>query len=104
MRYYLSIVILILFTGCTNISYNQLSSDLDVNVTANLNASITVGEKITGNGTETLLFWFFRLPGTKYRASGSTTSMSYNSPSTLKIPLFTFDFKAKIIAFITSET
>ena len=33
-------------------SFNQLTSDVDVKVEANLNANVKVGEKITGSGSE----------------------------------------------------
>jgi len=80
-------ILSLLLFSCTNISYNQLSSDIDVNVTANLEATITVGEKITGTGSETTIFFFFRLPGTRYRAEGYTSSMNSASPATLKAPI-----------------
>ena len=66
---YICIIITLLITSCTNVSYNQLEGNVDVKITANLNADITVGDKISGNGSETLIFWFIRLPGNKYRAS-----------------------------------
>ena len=80
------VLTLILFS-CTNVSYNQLSGDIDVNVTANLEADITVGEKITGTGSETIIFFFFRLPGTRYKAEGYTSSMTSSSPSSFKFPI-----------------
>ena len=47
--------------GCTNISYNQLAADINVNVVADLEASITVGDKISGQGSETVILFFFKL-------------------------------------------
>ena len=84
------IFILASFTlfSCTNVSYNQLSGDIDVNVTADLEANITVGDKISGSGSETVILFFFRLPGTRYRAEGSTTAMNNGSPSKFKVPFF----------------
>ena len=76
------IISLIIFTGCTNMSFNQLTSDVDVKVEANLEASVKVGEKITGSGSESSFLGIFRIPGVKYRASGNTTSLSNMNPST----------------------
>ena len=86
MKQYLTIAIILLCASCTNVSYNQLSGDVDINVKAELDATVTVGEKITGIGSETLILWVFRMPGTRYRASGNTTSMSLSSPATPKLP------------------
>ena len=63
-------------------SFNQLTSDVDVKVEANLEASVKVGEKITGSGSESSFLGIFRIPGVKYRASGNTTSLSNMNPST----------------------
>jgi len=87
MKYYLLVSTILLLNSCTNVSYNQLAGDVSVNVEANLNASITVGEKITGSGSETVLFWFIRFPGTRYRASGNTTSMTSSSPAITRMPI-----------------
>ena len=76
------IISLIVFTGCTNMSFNQLVSDVNVKVEANLNANVKVGEKITGSGSESVFLGIFRVPGVKYRASGNTTSLSNMTPST----------------------
>ena len=86
MRHFLSLVFILLLAGCTNVSYNQLAGDVKINIEADLDATITVGEKIYGIGSETLLLWFIRLPGTRYRASGNTTSMTFSNPSTTKVP------------------
>ena len=75
------LILLLVLSGCTNMSFNQLTSDVNVNVEANLNASIKVGEKISGNGSESAFLWVFRVPGIKYRASGNTTSLSNSNPS-----------------------
>ena len=93
MKKILTILSLLLF-GCTNISYNQLSGDIDVNVTANLEANITVGDKITGTGTETTILFIFRLPGTRYRAEGNTSAMSSSSPSNFKTPIVSSIFSS----------
>ena len=76
----------LLLFSCTNVSYNQLAGDIDVNVTADLEASITVGDKISGKGSETVILFLFRLPGTRYKAEGSTMAMSSSSPSKFKVP------------------
>ena len=47
----------LLLFSCTNVSYNQLAGDIDVNVTADLEASITVGDKISGKGSETVILF-----------------------------------------------
>ena len=76
------VISLLIFTGCTNMSFNQLTSDVDVKEEANLNANVKVGEKITGSGSESVFLGVFRVPGVKYRASGNTTSLSNMTPST----------------------
>ena len=81
MKYIIFILFLFL-TSCTNTSFNQLTSDVNVKVEANLNASIKVGEKITGNGSESSFLWVFRVPGIKYRASGNTSSLTSSNPAT----------------------
>ena len=81
MKHYLALIVVVLCTSCTNVSYNQLSGDVDINIKADLNATVTVGEKITGIGSETVVMWLFRMPGTRYRASGNTTSLSNSNPS-----------------------
>ena len=55
---YILIITALYFSSCTNVSYNQLSGNLDVNITANLNADITVGDDISGSGSETVILWF----------------------------------------------
>ena len=92
MKNILFIITLILFS-CTNVSYNQLSGDIEIDVTANLEADITVGEKITGTGTETTVLFIFRLPGTRYRAEGYT-SMTSNSPASFNTPIFSSFFSS----------
>ena len=77
-------ILLTLFSfSCTNVSYNQLNGTVDVNITSNLNADITVGDKISGTGTETIILWFFRLPGKKFKAEGNVVAFSSSSPSLL---------------------
>ena len=41
-------------------SFNQLASDVDVKVEANLEASVKVGENITGSGSESAFLGIFR--------------------------------------------
>ena len=78
---YIILVLLLFLSSCTNTSFNQLTSDVNVKVEANLNASIKVGEKITGSGSESSFLWFFRVPGIKYRASGNTSSLTNSNPA-----------------------
>ena len=84
---YITLLTIIFLSSCTNLSHSQLAGDVTVNVQANLNAQVTVGEQINGEGSETLLFWFLRFPGTRYRASGSTTSMTSNNPAVQSVPI-----------------
>ena len=81
MRYYIIATLIILLNSCTNTSFNQLSSDININVEANLNATIKVGEKINGTGSESSFLWIFRVPGIKYRSSGASTSMTNSYPA-----------------------
>ena len=67
--------------GCSNVSYNQLTGDIDVTVKSELEATITVGDNISGTGSETVLFFIFRWPGTRYRAEGSTIALNSSSPA-----------------------
>ncbi len=76
------LVLFLILSGCTNTSFNQLASDINVKVEANLEATIKVGEKISGSGSESAFLWVFRVPGIKYRASGNTTSLTSSNPST----------------------
>ena len=75
------LLFILLITSCSNVSYNQITGDIDVSVKAELDATITVGENISGTGSETVLFFFFRWPGTRYRAEGNTVALSSSSPS-----------------------
>ena len=45
---FFALLSLILFS-CTNVSYNQLAGDIDVKVSADLDANITVGDKKDGS-------------------------------------------------------
>ena len=81
MRYYIITILIILLNSCTNTSFNQLSSDININIEANLNATIKVGEKINGTGSESSFLWIFRIPGIKYRSSGASTSMTSSYPA-----------------------
>ena len=88
MKRHLSYISMLLIAfSCSNVSYNQLAGHIDVSVKAELEANITVGDNISGSGSETIVFFIFRWPGTKYRAEGSTTALSTSSPSTFKIPV-----------------
>ena len=84
---YIVIVIILFLTGCTNVSYNQPNNNLEINITSNLSADITVGDNITGNGTETVILWFFRLPGKRFKAEGNVSTLSTSSPANTKIPV-----------------
>ena len=81
------ILVLLMGFSCSNVSYNQLAGHIDISVKAELEANITVGDNISGTGSETVVFFIFRWPGTKYRAEGSTMALDTSSPSTFKIPI-----------------
>lgn len=91
---YICIIITLLITSCTNVSYNQLEGNVDVKITANLNADITVGDKITGTGSETVILWFFRLPGKRFKAEGDVVAYSSESPAEINIPILSSFFNA----------
>ena len=91
---FICIIITLLITSCTNVSYNQLEGNVDVKITANLNADITVGDKITGTGSETVILWFFRLPGKKFKAEGDVVAYSSESPADINIPIVSSFFNA----------
>jgi len=91
---YICIIITLLITSCTNVSYNQLEGNVDVKITANLNADITVGDKITGSGSETVILWFFRLPGKRFKAEGDVVAYSSESPAKINIPILSSFFNA----------
>ena len=85
---YIAILFTTLFlTSCTNVSYNQPFNSLDINITSDFKADITVGDNITGKGTETVILWFFRLPGKRFKAEGNISAYSTSSPSTTKVPI-----------------
>ena len=87
LKYLFCITISLLSLSCSNVSYNQLAGDIDISIKAELEANITVGDNISGVGSETVVFFIFRWPGTKYRAEGSTMVLDTSSPSTFKIPV-----------------
>ena len=91
---YICIIITLLITSCTNVSYNQLEGNVDVKITANLNADITVGDKISGAGSETIILWFFRLPGKRFKAEGDVVAYSSKSPAEINIPILSSFFNA----------
>ena len=68
-------------SNCSNVGYNQLTGNIDVSVKAELDATISVGENISGTGSETVLFFFFRWPGTRYIAEGNSVDLNSSSPS-----------------------
>ena len=81
MRKFIYISLVLFVFGCSNVSYNQLTGDIDVTVKAELDATITVGDNISGTGSETVLFFIFRWPGTRYRAEGNTIALNSSSPA-----------------------
>ena len=89
---YILMIAALYFTSCTNVSYNQLSGNVDVNITANLIADITVGDKISGNGSETVILWIFRLPGKRFKAEGDVVAFSSAKPSNIKVPILSSVF------------
>ena len=94
MRYITVLFAILYLSGCTNVSYNQPSNSLDINISSNLKADITVGDNISGNGTETVILWFFRLPGKRFKAEGNISAYSTSSPSTTKIPIISSLFNS----------
>ena len=58
------------------------------------NNDFQIGDNITGTGSETTILFFFKLPGTRYRAEGNTTAMHSSSPSTLKFPILSSLFSS----------
>ena len=79
--------IILLFTGCTLKNSDNLSNSIDINIEANLEASITVGDKITGTGYETIILGVFRVPGTRYSAHGVTTDATSTSENLGYMPI-----------------
>jgi len=94
MRYILIFLGVLYFNSCTNVSYNQPSNSFDINVTSNLKADISVGDNISGKGTETVILWFFRLPGKRFKAEGNISAYSSSSPSNTKIPIVSSIFNS----------
>ena len=84
---YLILLTTLFFTSCTHVSYNQPTNNLEINVTSNLNADISVGDEISGQGSETVILWIFRLPGKRFRAEGNIATYSGSSPSRVKFPV-----------------
>jgi len=84
---YIFLLFALFATSCTNVSYNQLEGNIDVKITASLNADITVGDKITGTGNETVILWLFRLPGKRFKAEGDVVAYSSESPASVNIPI-----------------
>ena len=91
---YILLIFTLIATSCTNVSYNQLEGNVDVKITANLKADISVGDKITGTGNETVILWFFRLPGKRFKAEGDVVAYSSQSPSEINIPILSSLFNA----------
>ena len=73
--------IMLFMSNCSNVNYNQLTGNVEVSVKAELDATISVGENISGSGSETVLFFFFRWPGTRYIAESNTVDLNTSSPS-----------------------
>tara|TARA_Y100000590_G_C15528926_1_gene942373 strand:- start:201 stop:665 length:465 start_codon:yes stop_codon:yes gene_type:complete len=94
MKYILILFSILYFNSCTNVSYNQPTNSFDIKVTSNLKADINVGDDITGKGTETIILWFFRLPGKRFKAEGNIAAYSSSSPSTTKIPIVSSIFNS----------
>ena len=67
------LLIILLITGCTVRKSDNLSSNININIQSNLEADITVGEKISGTGYETVILGIFRLPSSKYSSYGITS-------------------------------
>ena len=84
---YIFLILVLFTTSCTNVSYNQLDGNVDINITANLNADITVGDKISGTGSETVILWLFRLPGKRFKSEGGVVAYSSESPAGINIPI-----------------
>ena len=85
MKKIIYLLFALVITGCSNVNYNQLTGNIDVTVKAELDATITVGENISGTGSETVLFFVFRWPGTRYRAEGNTVALNSSSPSSFLV-------------------
>ena len=61
-RHLFYILVLLMGFSCSNVSYNQLAGHIDISVKAELEANITVGDNISGTGSETVVFFIFRWP------------------------------------------
>jgi len=75
----ITLLFLLVLTGCTFKNSDNLSSNININIESNLEANITVGEKISGIGHETIILGILRLPSTKYSAHGVTTNATIKS-------------------------
>tara|TARA_Y100000590_G_scaffold456898_1_gene608390 strand:+ start:800 stop:1261 length:462 start_codon:yes stop_codon:yes gene_type:complete len=84
---YIILIGTLYFTGCTHVSYNQPTNNLEINVTSNLTADINVGDEISGKGSETVILWLFRLPGKRFKAEGNIATYSGSNPATVKFPV-----------------
>lgn len=66
--------------GCTSFNSSQFSGPVNVQVDAPLEASITVGEKITGTATLTKVFGFITTEGSrKYADNVNFTSNTFSN-------------------------
>ena len=84
---------LLFLAGCTLRNSDNLSSQININVESNLEANITVGDKITGVGYETVVLGIFRVPGTRYSAHGVTNNATSASENFTYMPLsYTLNF------------
>ncbi|MDC1050756.1 hypothetical protein OAQ87_00995 [Candidatus Marinimicrobia bacterium] len=89
---YIYVCLALLATSCTNVSYNQLDGNIEVSISANLEATITVGDKISGKGTETVILGFLRVPGKRFIADGDVVAYSSSSPAPVTIPIISSIF------------
>ena len=73
MKKIIILMTIFLMTGCTVRKSDDLSSNININIESNLEATITVGEKISGTGYETVILGLFRTPNSKYTSYGTTS-------------------------------
>ena len=79
--------LILLTTGCTFKSSDQLSGNIDLKIESTLEADIKVGEKISGVGYETVVLGIFRIPNTKYTMHGVTSNATSASENFSYKPL-----------------
>lgn len=76
----LAVALTALTTGCTTIHASQSSAELDTRVSANINADIDVGDKISGDSKVVTIFGFINFGDSKF-ADG----INYGSSSNFSI-------------------